>query len=125
MGSISVLLVDDNYTFLHIAERFLQEQDDLVVAGAFSEGEEALAQARDLRPDIVLVDLAMPSLPGLEVSIKRSWEIEVQGFDAKGREYTSRFHGLWARVIQHEIDHLDGILINDKALRPGSQGVSQ
>jgi DNA-binding NarL/FixJ family response regulator len=62
---ISVLLVDDNPAFLRIATRFLQEHNDIVVIGAADGGEEALALAQDLQPDVVLIDLAMPGLSGL------------------------------------------------------------
>jgi DNA-binding NarL/FixJ family response regulator len=69
MDSISVLLVDDSPLFLRIATRFLQEyyHDEVVVVGTASGGQEALTKARDLRPQVVLLDLAMPDLPGLEV----------------------------------------------------------
>jgi DNA-binding NarL/FixJ family response regulator len=66
MKPISVLLVDDNPAFLRIATRFLQKHDDTVVIGTADGGEEALALAQDLQPDIVLVDLAMPGVSGLE-----------------------------------------------------------
>jgi len=66
MKPISVLLVDDNPAFLRIVTRFLQEHDDIVIVGAADGGEEALALARDLQPDIVVIDLAMPGLSGLE-----------------------------------------------------------
>ena len=61
---ISVLLVDDNLTFLRIAMRFLDAHDDVVVVGTVSEGEAALAQAQTLEPDIVLVDTGMSGLQG-------------------------------------------------------------
>jgi DNA-binding NarL/FixJ family response regulator len=61
---ISVLLVDDNRTFLRIATRFLEVQDDVVVVGAVHRAEEALAQAQELEPDVVLIDVLMPNLPG-------------------------------------------------------------
>ena len=38
--------------------------DDIVVVGAVSEGDEALAQVRNLEPDVVLIDIAMPNLSG-------------------------------------------------------------
>lgn len=65
MKPISVLLVDDNPAFLHLITRFLQEYDDVAVVGAAGGGEEALALAQDLQPDMVLIDLAMPGLSGL------------------------------------------------------------
>jgi len=55
------------------------------------------------------------SLPGVYVDVQRSWQIEVEGFDARGRKRSYRVEGLWARVAQHEIDHLDGVLICDRA----------
>lgn len=66
MKTISVLLVDDNPAFLRIVTRFLEEHDDIVVVGVASGGEEALALAQELEPDVVLIDLAMPGLSGLE-----------------------------------------------------------
>jgi len=68
MAPISLLLVDDSPTFLRLVSRFLSEQypDELVIAGLASGGEAGLAQAHALRPDIVLIDLAMPGLPGLK-----------------------------------------------------------
>ena len=53
------------------------------------------------------------SLPRVDVNVQRNSQIEVQGFDIHGHAQRHRLEGLWARVIQHEIDHLDGILICD------------
>jgi len=57
------------------------------------------------------------SLPNTYVDVQRDLQIEVQGFDPQGRNQTHCVEGLWARVMQHEIDHLDGVLICDKAYR--------
>jgi DNA-binding NarL/FixJ family response regulator len=61
---ISVLLVDDNVTFIRIARRLLDAHDGIVVVGAIRGGEDALAQVQDLKPEVVIVDTSMPSLPG-------------------------------------------------------------
>lgn len=53
------------------------------------------------------------SLPGIQVNVGRNQVIEVQGYDPQGRKRKHRLQGLWARVMQHEIDHLDGVLISD------------
>ena len=53
------------------------------------------------------------SLPEVGVHVPRSESIVVHGLDSKGRELTQTISGLMARVIQHEIDHLDGVLIID------------
>lgn len=53
------------------------------------------------------------SLPGMSVRIERDLEVKVQGYDIRGNRQAYRLEGLWARVVQHEVDHLDGILICD------------
>lgn len=53
------------------------------------------------------------SIPGIQVSVGRNREVEVHGYDSRGRKQVYRVEGLWARVMQHEIDHLDGVLICD------------
>ena len=53
------------------------------------------------------------SLPGVEVKVERQREIDVQGYGLCGRRQAHRVQGLRARVIQHEIDRLDGTLITD------------
>ena len=56
-------------------------------------------------------------LPGIQVDVERDRQIEVQGYDDRGRKRRHLVQGLWARVVQHEVDHLDGVLICDKAYR--------
>jgi len=50
------------------------------------------------------------SFPGIFLKIKRAKEVEVEGLDIRGKEIKIKAKGLLARVFQHEIDHLDGIL---------------
>ena len=50
------------------------------------------------------------SFPGIFLEIKRAKEIEVNGLDINGKKIKLKAKGLLARVLQHEIDHLDGIL---------------
>ncbi len=68
MKPVTVLLVDDNSIFLRTLTRFLEEEgrDEVVVIGVAGSGEEALTQARDLRPQAILLDLRMPGMSGLE-----------------------------------------------------------
>ena len=63
---IRVLLVDNHEAFLHFATEFLQRHHDLVVVATACGGEEALAQAQALRPEVIVIDLNMPGLSGLE-----------------------------------------------------------
>lgn len=55
------------------------------------------------------------SFPGLIVKIKRSDYIRVRATDALGKTSIQTFVGLSARIIQHEIDHLDGIIFIQRA----------
>ena len=70
MAPISVLLVDDNPTFLRIVGRYLQVEDDVTVVGTAEGGDEALALVHSLKPDIVLTDLAMPKVSGMETILR-------------------------------------------------------
>ena len=70
MKPISVLLVDDNPTFLDIVTRFLQQHQEVTVVDAVNGGEEAVTQAYRLKPDVVLIDLAMPQVSGMETILK-------------------------------------------------------
>lgn len=53
------------------------------------------------------------SVPGKRVEKRRAKRIEVVAFDPTGNRHEFRADGLLARCIQHEIDHLDGVLIED------------
>jgi len=66
--AIRVLLVDDNPKFLQMTAGFLAIFAGFQVVGAADSGREALAQIEQLRPDLVLLDIAMPGLDGLEVT---------------------------------------------------------
>lgn len=55
------------------------------------------------------------SLPEIQVNIARSQSIFVRGINPEGKEVQHELSGLTARVIQHEIDHLNGVLIIDYA----------
>lgn len=57
------------------------------------------------------------SLPSVLVDVERPVHVRVRGFDAGGGEILVEASGLEARVIQHEIDHLDGVLILDRTSR--------
>ena len=54
------------------------------------------------------------SIPGLEEVIKRSSAIRVEAVDIDGGSIELETEGLFARVLQHEIDHIDGILFVDR-----------
>lgn len=57
------------------------------------------------------------SFPGLYGEVTRPNTVIIDAFDRKGRKYTLEAEGFLARAIQHEIDHLDGILFTSKVSR--------
>jgi peptide deformylase len=57
------------------------------------------------------------SLPGIGVDVERSLYARVTGQDVRGESLLLEASGLEARVLQHEIDHLDGVLILDRTNR--------
>jgi DNA-binding NarL/FixJ family response regulator len=65
---IRLLLADDQELVRTGFRLFLETQDDLVVAGEAGDGLEAVARARALRPDVVLMDVRMPRADGLEAT---------------------------------------------------------
>ncbi len=54
------------------------------------------------------------SIPQLRGVVPRSAAVEVQGYDREGQAVVLEAEGLFARVLQHEIDHLDGVLFLDR-----------
>jgi peptide deformylase len=85
-------------------------------------------------PDAPLVALANPelewsssdeeageegclSIPGVTVDVERPVHVRVRALDEEGEERTVEASGLEARVIQHEMDHLDGVLILERTSR--------
>lgn len=70
---ISVLIVDDHSVVRQGVRAFLEVQPDLAIAGEAESGEQAVQLAQELIPDVVLMDLALPGIDGVEATrqIKR------------------------------------------------------
>ncbi len=68
MKRITVLLADDNRVVRSEFKKILELEDDLEVVGEAKNGHEAVALARKLRPALVLMDVAMPLLNGLQAA---------------------------------------------------------
>jgi peptide deformylase len=57
------------------------------------------------------------SIPGIQVEVERPTSVTLSGQDASGAPLRIETTGLLARILQHEIDHLDGVLILDRTDR--------
>ncbi len=66
MKTINILIVDDHSILRDGVRQLLITQDDMTVIGEAEDGHSALKKARTLKPDVVLLDIAMPDLNGLE-----------------------------------------------------------
>ena len=64
--TVRILIADDHPIFRDGLRRLLEAEEDLKVLGEAADGAEAVKLARQLKPDILLLDLAMPKHPGLE-----------------------------------------------------------
>lgn len=69
------------------------------------------ARGRDVGPEGCL------SVPGVQGEVPRAAFVAVRGLDRHGQQREIQGEGLLARALQHEIDHLDGVLFIDKVVR--------
>lgn len=68
MAGIRVVLADDHPVARAGIRKFLEKEADIQVVGEASSGEEALQMVRDLTPDVLLLDMEMPGLKGVDVA---------------------------------------------------------
>jgi len=54
------------------------------------------------------------SIPNVRANVKRKGELTIHFFDENWQEHTQTFNGMAARIIQHEYDHIEGILFTDR-----------
>jgi DNA-binding NarL/FixJ family response regulator len=65
---INTLIADDDYLFRITVRRLLEQAPEVSVVGEANDGEEAIQLAQELQPDLVLMDISMPRLDGLEAT---------------------------------------------------------
>jgi DNA-binding NarL/FixJ family response regulator len=95
VAKIRILIADDHVLVREGIRALLSLSDDLEVVGEASDGQEAIAATRRLDPDVVLMDINMPGLGGLEATLairhenQRAKILVLTQYD--DREYVSRF----------------------------------
>ena len=70
-----------------------------------------------LSEEAVVAEEGCLSLPRVAMDVERSLHVRIGGLDIEGEPVRIEASGLEARILQHEIDHLDGVLILDRAPR--------
>ena len=63
------------------------------------------------------------SLPGVYGEVVRPKQVTVDAYDLQGRQFQGEIDGLLARCVQHELDHLDGVLFIDRLTESGKQAI--
>jgi DNA-binding NarL/FixJ family response regulator len=98
-GPISVLICDDVEAIRGLLAELIDSHDGLRVAGSAENGEEAIAEAQRLQPDVILLDLSMPVLTGLDalpeikLAAPRAKVIVLSGFAAEMIAADALAHG--------------------------------
>jgi DNA-binding NarL/FixJ family response regulator len=65
---LTVLIADDNGLFARALETLLGAEESIAIVGRVADGEQAARQAVELAPDVVLMDLSMPHVDGIEAT---------------------------------------------------------
>ena len=75
MNKIKVLIADDHQDYRKVVHDFLDQLPHVVVVGEATDGHDAVKKVEDLFPDVVLMDISMPQLNGIEATriIKQRW----------------------------------------------------
>ena len=68
MDKIKILIADDHAVVREGTRRILEQEEDLEVVAEAGDGEEAVRQATRLKPDVAIIDVAMPKLDGIEAT---------------------------------------------------------
>jgi DNA-binding NarL/FixJ family response regulator len=98
MLPIRVLLIDDNSKFLDAATYFLSTEPRLEVVGCAPSGNEGLQEAFRLQPDLVLLDVLLPDINGLEVAHRLKTQANGARVVMMSLSHTSEYSDI-ARVV--------------------------
>jgi len=120
-GRIRVMLVDDNPHFLRIASQWISDQPGLQLVSTAENGKEALEKLAKIAIDLLVIDVAMPVMNGLEATIRAKampeapkvvmmsmYDLETEGLAAGADGFANKpnFVDLIPRLVE-SIFHLD------------------
>ena len=81
-GPVSVVLADDQALMRMGFRMVLEAEEDITVVGEASDGTSALAQARALHPDVILMDVRMPGMNGIEATERIAQECPARAYSS-------------------------------------------
>jgi DNA-binding NarL/FixJ family response regulator len=104
----AVLIVDDNAFIRHVLCEAFKNKSDLKVCGEAANGKEAIEKAQELRPDLIVLDLSMPVMNGLDAArvLKRMMPtvplIMFSEYSNAFSEQEALSAGIWALISKSE-----------------------
>jgi DNA-binding NarL/FixJ family response regulator len=109
MNSLKTLIVDDNADFRRRIREILAQAPDIVVVGEAADGHEAIRKARQLQPNLVLMDIRMPGMNGIDASriIKRQMPetlvIILSKYDVKQYREAAKASGASGYLVKRSV----------------------
>jgi DNA-binding NarL/FixJ family response regulator len=106
---IRVLIADDHRLFAEALEAILDSEPEIEVVGRARNGEEAVAQTLELKPDVILMDIAMPVVDGVEATkqirkkLKRACVLMLTGSNSRSDVDRARRAGAAGYVTKDRI----------------------
>ncbi|MFL0685584.1 LuxR family two component transcriptional regulator [Algoriphagus aquaeductus] len=123
MQPIQVVLADDHVVVRNGIKMLLENEKEITVIGEASDGIEALEEVKEKQPDLLIIDIRMPHMNGLEATSK------LKNYSSKTRSLILSMHQDEDYILQAVENGADGYLLKDssreeflKAIRTVSQG---
>ena len=113
---LRILIADDNLMFRQYVHETLEDEENWEVCGEATTGREAIRMAADLKPDIVVLDLSMPDVNGLEATMEihkqfPDTEIVILSMhDVPELTLAALASGARACLLKSDLDHLIDVL---------------
>ena len=125
MSKIRILVADDHSIMRVGLVSLLSREKDMTVVGEAETGDEAVAKARTLKPDVVVMDLMMPTLPGAEATRQITSGTEEESSDGQTRPRVLVFtsYGTSADLARAVLNGASGVLLKNAPTRDLPQAI--